>query len=71
MLEIYSGTSGSLRPIRASLDPVVLKQADWINVHDPTAEEERAIVSTFDVELVADETARFHPPAISWPARRG
>lgn len=63
MLKIYSGDSGLLRSIETSLDVKTLKQADWINIHNPTAEEEQAVRSAFGVDLVPDETPHFHPPS--------
>ena len=63
MLQIYSGESGLLRQIETSLDGKTLKAADWINIHNPTADEELAVRATFGVDLVPDDIPHFHPPS--------
>jgi magnesium transporter len=63
VLQIYSEVSGSLRPVATSADPSALKQADWIDIHDPTDAEVRAVELTFGVELLSDAAPRFHPPS--------
>ena len=63
MIQIYSGESGTLRAVESSLDPQVLRRADWIHIHDPTAEEEAAVRRAFGVDLVPDDVPHFHPPS--------
>ena len=63
MLQIYSGEGGALRKIEPSLDAQVLKRADWIDIHDPTPDEEGAICTVFGLELAPDDMPRFHPPS--------
>jgi magnesium transporter len=63
VLQIYSSDSGALHAVTASLDAQALKQADWINIYNPTPAEEQAVKAAFGVDLVSDETPRFHPPS--------
>ncbi len=65
MLQAYSNAGGKLAP--ASADPAALAGAFWIDVHEPTSEEQAAIEQALGIELrVPEAPARFQ---VSTPLR--
>ncbi len=65
MLQAYSNAGGRLAP--ASDDPAALADAFWVDVHEPTSEEQTAIEQALGIELrVPEAPARFQ---VSTPLR--
>ena len=65
MLQAYVARSGKLEPV--SGDAVALTKAFWIDVHEPTPEEQQAVEHALDIRLrVPEEPAAFR---VSTPLR--
>jgi magnesium transporter len=67
MLQIYSVDHGRLKPSPGTGDPASLTAAYWIDVHDPSPEEQQAVERALQIKLsVPEEPERFQ---ISSPVR--
>ncbi|MET0629394.1 MAG: CorA family divalent cation transporter [Xanthobacteraceae bacterium] len=67
MLQIYSADRSKLKPLSGPYDSAALAAAYWVDVYDPTPEEQRAVEQALDIRLqVPEEPETFQ---VSTPLR--